>query len=97
MKENIRSVSLKVLFVFAMMSCTTNDPGKKEWIQLFNGKDLKDWDVKISGYELNNNFGNTFKVDSGRLVVGYQQYDSFRNKFGHIFYRKKIFPLPAWR
>ena len=24
-----------------------NDPDKKEWQQLFNGKDLKDWHVKI--------------------------------------------------
>src|SRR5262245_26440218 len=39
---------------------TTNDPGKKEWIQLFNGKDLKDWAPKINGYDLNDNFGNTF-------------------------------------
>ena len=31
-----------------------------EWIQLFNGKDLSGWTPKIRGYELGNNFGNTF-------------------------------------
>jgi hypothetical protein len=43
-------------------SKTTYDPDKKEWIQLFNGKDLKDWAPKITGYDLNDNFGNTFRA-----------------------------------
>lgn len=77
-----------LLFLFLSACNQTND--KKEWIQLFNGKDLKNWDVKISGHALNDNFGNTFRVDSGKLTVRYDQYDSFRNQFGHIFYRKKF-------
>ncbi|MBO0798318.1 MAG: DUF1080 domain-containing protein, partial [Blastocatellia bacterium] len=67
-----------------------NDPDKKEWIQLFNGKDLKDWDIKISGYDLNDNFGNTFRVEDGLLKVSYDKYDTFKNRFGHIFYRQKF-------
>ncbi len=66
------------------------DPNKKEWIQLFNGKDLEGWEVKISGYDLNDNFGNTFRVENGMLKVAYDKYDSFDNKFGHIFYRDKF-------
>ena len=34
--------------------------GKSRWIRLFNGKNLDGWKVKITGYELGNNFGNTF-------------------------------------
>jgi hypothetical protein len=67
-----------------------NDPNKKEWIQLFNGKDLKDWSPKITGYGLNDNFGNTFRVENGVMKVGYEKYDKFDNKFGHIFYREKF-------
>ncbi len=67
-----------------------NDPNKKEWIQLFNGKDLKDWSPKITGYDLNDNFGNTFRVENGVMKVGYEKYDKFDNKFGHIFYREKF-------
>ncbi len=67
-----------------------NDPDKKEWIQLFNGKDLKNWDIKITGYDLNDNFGNTFRVENGMLRVGYEKYDKFNNRFGHIFYRQKF-------
>jgi hypothetical protein len=69
---------------------TRNDPAKKEWVQLFNGKDLKGWDVKIAGYDLNDNFGNTFRVENGRLKVAYDKYDKFDNKFGHLFYREKF-------
>lgn len=67
-----------------------NDPNRKEWIQLFNGKDLKDWSPKITGYDLNDNFGNTFRVENGVMKVGYEKYDKFDNRFGHIFYRDKF-------
>ena len=58
-----------------------NDPDKKEWIQLFNGKDLKNWDIKIKGYDLNDNFGNTFRVENGLLKVGYEKYDKFNDRY----------------
>jgi hypothetical protein len=72
------------------LGCAPTDPQQEEWISLINGKDLTGWDIKISGYPLNENFGNTFRVDSGKLVVRYDQYDSFRNQYGHIFYRQKF-------
>ncbi len=31
------------------------------WKELFNGKDLSDWKVKISKHELGDNFANTFR------------------------------------
>jgi hypothetical protein len=60
-----------------------------EWIQLFNGKDLKDWNVKINGYRLNDNFANTFRVENGVMKVVYDGYDQFGKKYGHIFYKDK--------
>jgi 3-keto-disaccharide hydrolase len=87
-------ISLTVMIVAAQILTTgaqvKNDPDQKEWVQLFNGKDLKDWDIKISGYDLNDNFGNTFRVENGVLKVGYEKYDAFNNRFGHIFYREKF-------
>ena len=66
-----------------------DEPAKNgKWIQLFNGKDLEDWQVKIRGHELGENFGNTFRVEDGVLKVAYDKYDAFDEKFGHIFYRK---------
>ncbi|GAA4463579.1 DUF1080 domain-containing protein [Nibrella saemangeumensis] len=70
-------------------SCATQKNNvQSRWIDLFNGKDLTDWSVKITGYPLNENFGNTFRVDDGKLVVRYDQYNAFDEKFGHIFYNK---------
>lgn len=64
------------------------DPDRKEWIQLFNGRDLEGWDVKITGRDLNDNVGNTFRVEDGLLRVRYDGYDAFDDHFGHILYRE---------
>ncbi len=57
-----------------------------QWIQLFNGKNLDGWTVKITGHDLNDNFGGTFRVEDGLLKVGYDKYTKFGRQFGHIFY-----------
>lgn len=57
------------------------------YTQLFNGKDLADWQVKIAGYPLGENYGNTFRVEDGVLKVSYDQYEDFGNRFGHLFYK----------
>jgi len=62
------------------------DPEKKEWISLFNGKDLAGWVPKITGYEAGVNFGDTFRVENGVLKVSYDKYDTFGGRFGHLFY-----------
>jgi hypothetical protein len=81
---------MKKIFLFLLLglSCSVaqNDPNEEEWIQLFNGRDLQGWDVKIAGHELNDNYGNTFRVENGVLKVAYDQYEQFENKFGHIFH-----------
>lgn len=77
-----------LLFVTAAFA--QNDPNKKDWIQLFNGRNLDGWAPKITGYDLNDNFGNTFRVENGVLKVAYDKYDNFNSRFGHIFYREKF-------
>jgi len=61
------------------------DPDTKEWISLFNGKDLSGWVPKITGYEAGVNFGDTFRVENSVLKVSYDKYDSFGGRFGHLF------------
>ncbi len=56
------------------------------WIQLFNGKNLDGWTPKIRGSESGKNFGNTFRVEKGVLKVGYDKYEKFEERFGHLFY-----------
>lgn len=62
----------------------------EQWISLFNGKNLDGWTVKITGYPLGENFGNTFRVKNGLLQVSFDQYDKFDGRFGHIFFKEKF-------
>lgn len=63
-----------------------NERGE-EWLQLFNGRDLTGWTPKITKHALGENFANTFRVDNGVLQVRYDQYSTFDNQFGHLFYQ----------
>jgi len=76
-----------MLLILVATSCSSAKP-EKGWIQLFNGKDLKDWNIKITGFPLNENYGNTFRVEDGLLKVRYDQYKQFDGHFGHIFYKQ---------
>jgi hypothetical protein len=62
--------------------------GQQEWKPLFNGKDIKDWIVKIHHHEVGDNYGNTFRVEDGILKVRYNEYDSFYNRFGHLYFKE---------
>jgi hypothetical protein len=78
-----------LLLFCASLTLAQNDPNKEEWIQLFNGRDLQDWIVKIRQYEPGVNFGDTFRVESGVMKVSYDQYGpAFNSRFGHIFYKQ---------
>ena len=59
-----------------------------EWRELFNGRDINDWIVKINHHDMNVNFGNTFRVDDGMIKVRYDQYGDFSDQFGHLYYAK---------
>jgi 3-keto-disaccharide hydrolase len=63
------------------------DPG--DWIQLFNGRDLKDWTPKFSHHDLGENLNDTFRVEDGLLKVRYDKWTatSWNGEFGHIFYK----------
>lgn len=83
-----RLVVLGIMLVF--VSSIPDQNKKSQWIPLFNGKDLTGWKVKIRDHPLNENFGNTFRVVGGNLQVSYDQYDTFNEQFGHIFYNRKF-------
>lgn len=63
------------------------DPNRKDWIQLFNGKDLTGWSPKIRYHDFKDNFANTFRVENGVMKVSYDGYTEYGEKFGHIFYK----------
>lgn len=80
-------LALTATLLAAAFAFARSKADQKEWIQLFNGKDLTGWTPKITGYETGVNFGNTFRVEDGIMKVRYDQYDKFNNRFGHIFYK----------
>jgi hypothetical protein len=61
--------------------------GSQEWVQLFNGKDLEGWTIKMAKHPLGENYNNTFRVENGMMITRYDQYESFDGEFGHIFYK----------
>ena len=72
----------------ACQSSLPQAPTPGVWTPLFNGRDLEGWTPKIRGYELGDNFGDTFRVEDGLLKVRYDNTyrGAFEGRFGHLFY-----------
>ncbi len=89
-----RAVAIAISVVMMAMTAVAQDAAAKanpkDWIQLFNGKNLDGWTPKITHHKLNDNFGNTFRVEDGLLKVSYDHYDTFNGQFGHLFYKDKF-------
>ncbi|MBC8988104.1 DUF1080 domain-containing protein [Pedobacter sp. N36a] len=84
-------MKLKInLSLFAALSflLVSQASAQKGWTNLFNGKDLKDWNIKISKHDYNDNYANTFRVEGGLIKVNYDGYEQFDQQYGHIFYKK---------
>lgn len=84
------SAALLSLSLLLAGTATAGDPGTKQWLPLFNGKDLSGWTPKFTGYAVGENYGNTFRVEDGVLEVVYdpETYPTFGGRFGHLFYEK---------
>jgi Domain of Unknown Function (DUF1080) len=83
-----------VLLACLMLPGTVSGKPRPAWQPLFNGKDLSGWTVKIRGYPLGENYGNTFRVEGGLLKVAYDRYGSFDQHFGHLAWKQ---PLSRYR
>ncbi len=91
--NSIRKAIPALLFIsiLSMWFISCKGPQQsEEWISLFNGENLNGWDIKISGYKLNDNFGNTFRVEDGILKACYDEYEELGNRFGHIFFNQEF-------
>ncbi|WP_425237061.1 3-keto-disaccharide hydrolase [Ulvibacterium sp.] len=64
---------------------------KSNWVSIFNGKDLEGWTMKIKGYPLGENFGNTFRVSDGILSIRYDGYGpDLKGRFGTLYFDKRL-------
>jgi hypothetical protein len=75
---------------FILAACSVRKPSEEKWQQLFNGKNLNGWTVKIKGHPLAENYKNTFRVKDGLLQVNYSEYEKFNELYGHIFYDREF-------
>ena len=84
--SKIKSFAISTTLVLIITGCASNKiESSEEWQSLFNGKDLTGWDIKIKGFEVNDNYRNTFRVEDGMLRVVYSDYEKFDNHFGHLY------------
>ncbi|TWT84436.1 hypothetical protein CA13_59140 [Planctomycetes bacterium CA13] len=104
----LRSVCLVVSFGWFIVGqnvtlVSADDPGvspdrasseSAQWIDLFNGKDLDGWTVKIAGHPLGENYANTFRVEDGILKCEYDDYNEFDGRYGHLF---SVLPYSHYR
>lgn len=99
----LKSQLVKILFftmIVSLLSCKEKQPKKvvetaekttSQWVSLFNGKDLSGWTMKINGYPLSENFGDTFRVKDSILSIRYDAYGpEFGERFGALFYDKEL-------
>jgi hypothetical protein len=86
MPNKISYTSFSLLLILVWGCDNKKDKSAEDWAPLFNGKDLTGWDIKIAGQPLNDNYKNTFRWEDSMLRVSYEKYDSFNNRFGHMYY-----------
>ena len=81
----VRSLGALAFSAFAMAAAVTpyaqqDDPNRKDWIQLFNGRDLDGWTPKFAKHDLGENFNDTFRVEDGLLKVRYDKWTTLRRR-----------------
>ena len=85
---------IAAIAIASLCACSANSQVAKNGvktpkpIQLFNGKDIKDWTPKIKLHEVGENYANTFRVEDGLLKVRYDGYSDFNQQYGHLAYKK---------
>jgi hypothetical protein len=79
-----------IVLLVSFVTAAQRDADRKDWVQLFNGKNLDGWVVKLAGHELGDNYGDTFRAQNGLLRVSYDKYGEYGGRFGHLFYREKL-------
>ncbi len=85
------SAILAVFIAFFLLSFVADREPKPRWKDIFNGRDLDGWKLKIAGHPIGENFGNTFRVENGILSIRYDSYGpDFNNRFGALYYSRKL-------
>lgn len=81
---------LRTVFIYLMALYLSSCQQEPQWESIFNGENLSGWQMKVTGCDLGDNFKNTFRVSEGKLIVAYDEYDTFDQRFGHLFFMEKL-------
>lgn len=79
-----------LLLIFTLLiaaSCSTSE-ADDTWRTLFDGETLDGWTAKLHHHETGENYANTFRVVDGVIQVNYDDYDTFDERYGHLFYEE---------
>ena len=90
MQSWARLVAVTAIALAANACSSMPRSGEEGWVQLFDGKTLNGWTPKIRGFPLGENYADTFRVRDGAIVVSYDKYDKYGERFGHLFYNKPL-------
>jgi hypothetical protein len=64
-----------------------NDPDRREWVDLFDGRSLDGWTAKFAKHPVGENYANTFRVRDGIIEARYDGYGGdYAAQFGHLYY-----------
>ena len=85
----VKILMLPVMLLMVHSAKGQENPADKNWINIFNGKDIENWIVKIHHHDVDVNYGETFQVEDQMIKVRYDQYKGdFNDQFGHLYYQK---------
>ena len=92
MKKPLFFLSILTILLISCQSAPTQEEATEakspQWVSLFNGEDLDGWLIRITGKPFGENFGNTFRVEDGILKIRYDEYGSFDEQFGALYYNR---------
>lgn len=91
MNNHLKMLSFLSMCMLTFITCgtaqSTDERTQDQWLDLFNGKDLSGWTVKIHHHEVGVNYGQTFRAIDSMIEVRYDQYEGdFNNQFAHLYY-----------
>lgn len=84
MRNLARALPLAIALLPAALAAQDVPP--PPWRALFNGEDLEGWTPKVRGFAAGEDPLRTFRVEDGLLTVGYDRYEAFEERFGHLFF-----------
>ena len=92
--KKIISLRLAILILIGVLTINlawkNRIKDNEKWKSLFNGKNLNGWVAKIHHHELGDNYSNTFSVKDGKILINYDGYGEFNNRYGHLFYKQSF-------